>query len=239
MGTDVSMNRLTCICSLAVLSLLAGCADTTRDQDVEYSGFLGDYSMLVKGGPKEPERRYVREGVDWASYNKVLLDPVMLWRGDQSREKGLSGSQAQQLLNFFHQAIYDDLEKLGLEMVTTPMPNTLRVQVAMTKLNESHVVLDAVSSVVPATLAASGLDEALTGKPPFVGEAEIEYKVLDASTGLLLAAGVDHRVGGKFLDASHFTSWGEVEDMMTLWAAWGSYRLCELQKRSTCVEPKT
>lgn len=216
---------------------IAGCTGTSRDENVTYSGFLGDYSMLVKGGDKQAERRYVREGVDWASYDNVLLDPVMLWRGDQSREKGLSGHQSQELLNFFYQAIYQDLEKIGMKMVTSPMPNTLRVQVAMTKLNESHVVLDVVSSVVPATMAVSGLDKALTGKPPFVGEAEIEYKVLDATTGLLLAAGVDHRVGGKLLEASHFTSWGEVEQIMKEWAAWGSYRLCEFQKRTTCVEP--
>lgn len=219
-------------------SVLGGCADTTRDQNVEYSGFLGDYSMLVKGGDKQSERRYVRDGVDWTSYDNVLLDPVMLWRGDESREKGLSGHQSQALLNYFYHAIYQDLEKIGVKMVDSPMPNTLRVQVALTKLNESHVVLDAVSSIVPAALAASGLKEAVTGKPAFVGEAEIEYKVLDASTGLLLAAGVDHRVGGKLLEASHFTSWGEVEDIMQLWAAWGAYRLCEWQKRSTCVEPK-
>jgi len=227
------------IISMSVLTIvLSGCANTTRDRNVDYSGFLGDYSMLVKGGDKQSERRYVRDGVDWASYDKVLLDPVMLWRGDRSREDGLSGQQAQELLNYFYHAIYQDLENVGLEMVTSPMPNTLRVQVAMTKLNESHVVLDVVSTVVPATLAASGLDKAFSGKPPFVGEAEIEYKVLDATTGKLLAAGVDHRVGGKFLEASHFTSWGEVEDMMNLWAAWGSYRLCQWQKRTTCVEPK-
>ena len=53
----------------------------------------------------------------------------------------------------------------------------------------------------------------------------------------LVGAGVDHRVGGKFLQASHFSSWGEVEDMMQLWAAHGSYNLCELQKRTDCVKP--
>lgn len=232
------MKRSTIISGLTFALVLTGCADTTRDRNVDYSGFLGDYSMLVKGGRDQAERRYVRDGVDWASYDKVLLDPVMLWRGDESRESGVSGDQAQTLLNYFYTAIYQDLEKQGLEMVSSPMPDTLRVQVAMTKLNESRVVLDVVSTVVPATLALSGAKKVLTGKPPFVGEAEIEYKVLDASTGELLAAGVDHRVGGKFLDASHFTSWGEVEDMMKLWAAWGSYRLCELRKRPTCVEPK-
>lgn len=92
-------------------------------------------------------------------------------------------------------------------MVTSPMLDTLRVQVALSKLNESHVVLDVVSTVVPVALALSGLDKAITGKPAFVGEAEIEFKVKDAVSGELLAAGVDHRVGGKFLQASHFSSW--------------------------------
>ena len=227
------------ICTIALVSLIAGCAQTSRDPDVSYSGFLGDYSMLVKGGDKQAERRYVREGVNWGSYDKVLLDPVMLWRGDQSRESGLSGHESQMLLNYFFHQIYQALENIGLEMVTTPMPKTLRVQVAVTKVGESNVVLDVVSSVVPTTLVASGLKQALTGKPAFVGEAEIEYKVLDATTGQLLAAGVDHRVGGKFLDAAHFSSWGEAEEIMKLWAQWGAYRLCQFQKRTTCVQPAT
>ena len=234
-GTTVKWTA--CMLALTVASLLAGCAATTRDRNVDYSGFLGDYSELVKGGDKEAERRYVREGVDWASYDKVLLDPVTLWRGDQSRESGLSGDQAQKLLNFFFHVIYTDLENVGLQMVNTPMPNTLRVQVALTKIDESRVVLDVVSTVVPTTLAASKLEGALTGKPPFVGQAEVEVKVLDANTGELLMAGVDHRVGGKVLDASQFSSWGQAEEIMKLWAAWGSYNLCKLQKRTTCVEP--
>jgi hypothetical protein len=216
---------------------IAGCADTTRDRNVHYSGFLGEYSSLVKGDDKQAERRYLRPGVDWGSYDRVLLDPVMLWRGDKSRRDGVSSHEAQAMMDYFYQVIYKDLEEQGLDMVTSPLPDTLRVQVALTKLKESRVVLDVVSTVVPAGLVLSGLDKAITGKPAFVGEAEIEYTVKDAVSGELLAAGVDHRVGGKFLQASHLTSWGEVEDMMKLWAVYGSYNLCKLQKRATCLEP--
>jgi hypothetical protein len=119
------------------------------------------------------------------------------------------------------------------------MPDTLRVQVAITKLEESHVVMDVMSTVIPATRALSGLDKLVTGKPAFVGEAAIEVKVTDAMSGELLGAGVDHRVGGKLLQASHFTSWGEVQEIMQEWAAYGSYNLCELQKRSNCIKAKT
>ncbi len=231
------MIRATALFATALAISIAGCADTTRDRNVHYSGFLGEYSSLVKGDDKQAERRYLRPGVDWGSYDRVLLDPVMLWRGDKSRRDGVSSQVAQAMMDYFYQVIYKDLEEQGLDMVTSPMPDTLRVQVALTKLKESHVVLDVVSTVVPVGLVLSGLDKAITGKPAFVGEAEIEYKVKDAVSGELLAAGVDHRVGGKFLQASHLTSWGEVQDMMKLWAVYGSYNLCKLQKRATCLEP--
>ncbi len=231
------MRAPTSIASVLVISI-AGCADTTRDPHVDYSGFLGDYSNLMEGDATQAERRYLQPGVDWGSYDRVLLDPVTLWRGNKSRQDGVSSHEAQVMMNYFYQVIYKDLEEQGLDMVTSPMPDTLRVQVAVTKLKESHVVMDVVSTVVPVGLVLTGLDKLITGKPAFVGEAEIEFKVKDAVSGELLAAGVDHRVGGKFLQASHLTSWGEVQDMMKLWAEWGSYNLCKLQERATCLEPK-
>ena len=233
------MKRTAALNALIVATLIAGCADTTRDRNVQYSGFLGDYSKLVKGGDKQGQRRYVRPDVDWASYTKVLLDPVMLWRGDESRSDGVAAHDAQAMTDFFHGVIYQDMESQGFEMVTSPTPGALRVQVAMTKLNESNVAMDVVSRVTRVGHVVSALDKLVTGKPAFVGEAEIEVKVTDAMSGELLVAGVDHRVGGKSLNASNFSSWGSVEKMMQLWAAYGSYNLCELQKRSTCVEPKS
>ncbi len=182
------------IATVLVISI-AGCADTTRDPHVDYSGFLGEYSNLMEGDATQAERRYLQPGVDWGSYDRVLLDPVTLWRGNKSRQDGVSSHEAQVMMNYFYQIIYKDLEE-------------------------------------------QGLDKLITGKPAFVGEAEIEFKVKDAVSGELLAAGVDHRVGGKFLQASHLTSWGEVQDMMKLWAEWGSYNLCKLQERATCLEPK-
>ena len=199
------------LATMIVAALTVACAGSSRDPNVYYSGFLGDYSKLVEGGKDQAERRYLRPHVDWASYHKVLLDPVTLWRGDASRSHGVSAHDAQAMADYFYQIIYEDLQNEGLQMVSTPEPNTLRVQVAITKLEESQVVMDVVSSVIPVARAVSGLDKLVTGKPAFVGQAAIEVKVTDAMSGELLGAGVDHRVGGKVLQASHFTSWGEVQ----------------------------
>ena len=48
-------------------------------------------------------------------------------------------------------------------MVTLPMPGTLRVQVAMTKLDESNVAMDMVSRVTRVGHVVSALDKLVTG----------------------------------------------------------------------------
>jgi len=233
------MNRIRITISAILVTLIVGCSNITRDSNIDDSGFLSDYSILEKGGSDQAERRYVRPHVDWASYSKVLLDPVTLWRGDESKREGTPPEDAQKMVDYFYTIIKKDLEEQGLEIVAAPGPGTLRLQVAITKLKESHVAMDVISSVVPVALAASGLEKVIAGKPSFVGQAAIEVKATDSQSSELLAAGVDQRVGGKLLTPSHFTSWGTVEDMMRLWASHGSYNLCTLQKRTTCQKPKS
>ena len=125
-----------------------------------------------------------------------------------------------------------------MKIVKTPQPNTLRVKVAITKAEKSDVVLDVISTVVPQLHLLSSLKKLVTGKPAFVGEVEIEMKAANAMTGELLYECVAARVGGKTLDAQHFTSWGEADEALQYWVDQASYRLCKLRKKSDCVEPE-
>lgn len=217
--------------------VVGGCAQTLRARGVDQSGFLGaDYDLLEPGTEGQAQRRYLRSGVDWAAYRGILLDPVTVWKGKESTGQGISAENEQILVNYFYAVISRALEKAGTKLVDAPGPATLRVKVAITKPKESQVALKVVS-LVPPLLTVSALDRVATGKPAFVGEAQLEVKVTDALTGELLAAGIDHRIGGKRLDASMFTSWGDVEAMMRLWANHGAYELCRLQHRANCAPP--
>lgn len=223
---------------LAAVLVTGGCAATSRAPVEHESGFLGaDYDLLRPGDRKQAQLVYLRHGVRWATYKNVLLDPVTVWNGKESTAKGISAADAQMLVNYFYSVIRGALEKEGFTLVSVPQPGTLRVKVAITKAQESNVGMNIVSTVVPSLLALSSLDKLATGKPAFVGEAQIEVKVNDAVTGELLAAAIDHRVGGKALDASMLTSWGDVEAIMRLWANHGSYNLCRLQNRPSCTPP--
>lgn len=223
---------------IAAMLLASGCTQTSRAPDVTDSGFLGaDYALLKPGKPDQAQLVYFRAGVTWSRYQKILLDPVTGWKGRESAGRGISPQDEQMLVNYFYSVIHDALVKEGFKLVTAPEPDTLRVRVAITKAQESDVALNVISTVIPALHVLSSLEKAATGKPSFVGEAQIEVKATDAMTGELLAAGIDHRVGGKALDASTMTSWGDVENMMRLWANHGSYNLCRLQERPNCIAP--
>ncbi len=229
---------LTVIGLLAALLIASGCAPTSRARGVDRSGFLGpDYDLLEPGDDRQAQLVYRRPGVFWAAYRKVLLDPVTVWKGKDSTGQGISAADEQILVNYFYSVIRGALEKEGFSLVSAPERDTLRVKVAITRAEEANVALSVVSAVVPTLHALSSLAKLATGKPAFVGEAQIEVKVTDAFSGDLLAAGIDHRVGGQALDASMLKSWGDVEAMMRLWANHGSYNLCRLQKRTNCTPP--
>ena len=125
------------------------------------------------------------------------------------------------------------------EMVEKQGPDTMQIQIAVTHGEKSNVGLATVSKIVPQARMLDTLWSFASGKPAFTGEVSIEYKVTDAQTGELLAAGADERVGGlKLFDKTAFGSWGDVKNSFSFWGDFTVYRLCQLREGSDCVEPK-
>lgn len=226
---------------LTVLSLLTGlgCALNTPARHKSEEGFLSDYSILHKGTGHQAERVYFASDADWSKYTKVLLDPVTVWRGTESRSHGLSAAKAQVLADYFYNVIQQEVSK-HYQLVSIPGPDTLRVQVALTKVDETHVVLDIVSTIVPQAALADRVQALATGRLAFVGSAQVEARVMDSQTGRILGEGVDRRLGGKRLNAKSLERWGDVENIMKFWADRAVYNLCSAQERSDCgSEPST
>src|SRR5207249_10569990 len=62
------------------LAVVAGCSARRGPAPREVSGFLDDYSLLRAGAPGEVALVSRNPKADWASYDKVLLEPITLWR---------------------------------------------------------------------------------------------------------------------------------------------------------------
>jgi hypothetical protein len=222
--------------AVACSIMVAGCAETKRARDVEHKGYLIDASILEKGGEDEALYRYINPKADWPSYSKILLDPVINLRGAELAKEGVPLEDLQRLADNFYLLLYKELET-DYEMVTEPGPRTLRIQVAITDMQESWATTDTITSVIPVGMAISAGSEFVTGKPSFVGEATIEGKVTDARTGQLLGAGVDRRVGGDNIEAS-VDSWDDVNKIMEIWSKMFRFRLCKLRGERDCFRPE-
>lgn len=241
------MARLHHVAFIVLMVCLPACAATKQARTVDQLGFLKDvYPLMSEGDENAGESLLIYKNPKAAlfapnSYTKIMLDPVLIFRGPKTKMNGIPQDQAQLMADTFYALIYQEISK-DYEIVDKPGPSTLRAQIAITHLEESWPMLDVVSSIpapMNALAAGSLLKTVATGKPAFKGEAVIEAKVTDAQTGEVLRAAVDRRVGKKRLDAESFNSWSDVYESLRFWAENGRYQLCKARQiRTDCVKPR-
>jgi hypothetical protein len=181
------------------------------------SGFLGnDYSLLTppaEGGDQKAMLRYVNPNANWSSYNKIMIAPVTFWAADDSK---VSASDQQALCNYMYTVLEKDLGK-NFVIVDQPGPGVVKVSAALTDATSATPGLRSVSVIVPQARALSMIKMAATGTYLFVGSAQGALKVNDSTSGQLLAAAVDKRVGGAAITNVTVFQWGDAENAMDYW----------------------
>jgi len=222
---------------LALAGVLAGCSATSQARSVQESGFLGDYSMLREGKEGEALRVYKNPKVNWASYNKVMLDPVTVWMGADSQMKDVSPEDQQQLATLLYVKVKDALQG-DYTFVTAPGPGVLHIQAALTEADKPNAVMHTVSNIVPQMMVLSNVKKLATGTQSFAGTASVEAKITDGATGELLLAAVDRRGGGKGLSRAFEGTWADIDHAYEYWAQKLKFRLCQFRGGANCVEPK-
>lgn len=151
---------------------ISGCAKTQQMQEPLKTGFLGDYSMLRPGQEGEALLVYKNPQADWKSYDKAMVDSVIIWRDKNSPLKDEWKADLQRLADYFWDKIVKALMP-NYKIVNKPGPGVMRVTVAMTEAEAS-----------------------------FIGAASVEAKITDAQNGTLLMAVIDRRGGTKSLSGA-------------------------------------
>jgi hypothetical protein len=199
-----------------LLALAACAAQTTRQApNAQPSGFLGDYSRLAAGGPGKALLRYQAPDANIGAYDKVILDPVTVWRAPGASD-AVPRADLQRLADLLYGMLRSRLRTYYV-MVHEPAPRTLRIRAALTEATPSSTTMDVMSQIGPISGTTGEVKQLATGTPAWVGAASAEIQVLDAETGRELMAAVDRRVGEKTL-AGASEPWGDVTDTFGIWA---------------------
>ena len=206
--------------SLLVFGLLALSACTSTEKvvikqsDVNCAFLAEDCSLLTVGGKEQSGLRYINPTVNWNQYNKILIDPVTFWAGNNTK---ISASDQQMLVNYFFQQMK---ERLGekFELVSQPGSGVMKLDVAMTDVETATPVLRSISMIVPQAHMIANLKYLATGTMPFVGSAQAEAKLTDSVSGTVLALAVDKRIGGGSFTTGFQWQWGDAENAIDHWA---------------------
>ena len=195
-----------------------GCRSTPETTPYHFSGFLDDYSGFRPADDGSNAWRYLRPGRDLRPYNKIMIDPLVIWHSPESEYKGVSSLDMWQLGLTFHQKMVEALDG-GYTVVNQPGSGVLRLRAALTDVVAGRPELGSPGPLLPlANDILLQTTEKITSTNLFVGQAAIEGELLDSQTNVRLAGYIEKRQSSKTYASRKETSVGPIIEIFDYWA---------------------
>jgi hypothetical protein len=159
---------------------LTACASKTV-QPAEYSGYLGDYTVLeeVKASSGTPIMRWINPDVNLANYSSIYIKPTVLYPEPQTSEK-VSAITLQHIARRCDQAAKREHGKVK-PLAKRPGPGVLVLAPAITAATAHKEGLKPYE-VIPIALIAAGVSAA-AGTRDEESNLYMEFLVTDGATG--------------------------------------------------------
>jgi hypothetical protein len=196
------------------LVLLAACASTTPPT----TGILGDYYAKLQPGPEGGAKfRWLKPGVDFSKYNKVIVAPVSFAAStDESEKKDYESIDPEKLKELGEkctQGLIDGIKE-KYPVVTEPGPDVAQVRMGIIDLKRNYPVLSGVTSVLPIGLALTILKRPVTGRWTGGGSTAAQIMAKDSMSNDVIAVAQDNYEAGF---TERFSRYGSVEDAFKYW----------------------
>ena len=191
------MNRSIRLAMVAALSLALAISATGCASFSKQSGFLDGYYKNLQPGPEGGAKlRWMKPGVDFSKYDKVMLDSVRFYLAADSEDLGVDPEQMKELSDAFNKELVNAL-KDKYPIVAEPAPGVVRIRVALTGIKQSMPVLSGVTSIVPVGLAVSIVKKGTTGAWTGSGATRAELMAIDPmKNDEVIGVGVDEQSAG-------------------------------------------
>ncbi|MGY8664457.1 DUF3313 domain-containing protein [Bradyrhizobium sp. UFLA05-109] len=171
--------------TLALCAVVVGCASVTP---VPYSEMASSAYMAPDKSDTSGRVPYRYSAqVDWRTYNKVILDPVVIYRGKDHQFGDMSDKDKATLAAYMQNRFADKLRS-RFALVSARGPNTLRVRLTLTGAVANTPVLGTLSRFDVAGAVYNGVQAARDGEGTLTGSVIYGVEIFDASTSRLLSA---------------------------------------------------
>ncbi len=193
------------------MMFLAGCATAARPK----TGFLGEHAQNLAPAPEgaAAKLRWLKPGVDFSKYKKVMVDYVVFALAEDSEYKAISGNEMKELGDAASLALVNAI-KQKYPVVADPGPDVSRLRMAIVGLKQSNPVVSGITTVIPIGLGISVIKKGAAGAWTGSGATQAEAMILDSLTNEVIAVGYLEYTAGF---TERFTKWGSVEDAFKYW----------------------
>lgn len=177
-----SPGRGTLVAAVACLAM-AGCSSSTP---VAYQE-LASAQHLHPVKDDEKPFQYRNPTVRWASYAKILIDPVSIYDGRDGQFGSVSAEDRQIIADYMKTEF---AETLGgkYQIVQAADPTAVRLHLTLTGIEKSTPVLSTISHLAPIGIVVNGGLQAAGSNGTSFGSVSYAVELLDAATGALLDA---------------------------------------------------
>ena len=210
---------LAVVMGIALVTFTISCASTGAPAKgavaaPQTEGFLDGYYKHLQPGPEGGAKmRWLKPGVDFGKYNKMMLDSVIFFLADDCEYKGCDPQAMKELADACNLQLVNVL-KATYPIVAEPGADVVRIRFAITDLQQSRPVLSAVTTVVPIGLGISLIKKGATGAWTGSGATGAELMAIDSMSGDVIAVAQDKRSAGF---GERFTKWGSAEEAFKFW----------------------
>jgi hypothetical protein len=190
--------------SLAAIGVaLAGCGSA---DPVPYSGIAS--SAQLAPNPKDDTGhipfRYATP-VDWRSYNRMIIDPIVIYRGPDNQFGDMSEEDKADLAHTMQTAFVEKL-KTRFTLAGDPAPGTLRLRLTLTGASTSTPVLSTLTRVDIGGGLYNGVQAVRGGEGMLTGSVIYAVEIYDAPSNRLLNAFVSKQYPGSMNIGATFGS---------------------------------
>jgi hypothetical protein len=180
-----TLSRVERLGVLALCAALTGCASVAP---VPYSEVAS--SSYLAPNPSDTSGRIpyrYSTTVDWRSYNKIIIEPIVIYRGPDQQFGDMSEADKTSLASYMQTRF---AEKLGsrFTLANQRAPNTLRVRLTLTGAANTTPVLGTMSRFDIGGLVYNGVQAARDGEGSMTGSVIYAVEIFDAATSRLLSA---------------------------------------------------
>ncbi|WP_437613295.1 DUF3313 domain-containing protein [Erwinia sp. V71] len=184
-------NRVIQAATLAAVITVTGCAS---NDPVRYSGLASSAQLSPNtAGDKDRIPYKYATPVDWKKYDRLLIDPVMLYQGGDSQFDDMDPADRKKLADYMQQKFYDVLHSRFI--TTSParadsavQPGTLRLKLTLTGADTTPQVVGTVTKFDLAGGPYNIVQSIRGGRGMMSGSVNYAVEVHDAVSGQLLLA---------------------------------------------------